>query len=100
MNSNPQHKSLGKPLTNIIRVMQKIEFTTSPDSTTTTPENLGGNIEQIYHDLPTICSCVSNGLLIYIVRKILFNFYDTYYEDQLTILTLYHQNPHLWKCLV
>ena len=47
--SNPSHEYLGKPLTNIIRVMQNIELTTSPDSTTITPEKLGETIEQMAH---------------------------------------------------
>ena len=44
-------------------MMQNIEFTTSLDRTTTTPEKLGENIEQIYHELPNICSRFSNGFL-------------------------------------
>ena len=55
MKSNPSHKYLGIFLKNIIRVMQKIDFTTSPDSTTTTPENIWADIEQMDHELPTIC---------------------------------------------
>ena len=56
MNYNPSQKSPGKTLTKIIRVIQNIEFTKSPDITTTTLENLEGNIEQMDHELPTICS--------------------------------------------
>ena len=56
MKYNPSQKSPGKTLTNIIKVMRNMEFTTSPDSTATTPENLGTNIEKLDHELPTICS--------------------------------------------
>ena len=56
MKYNPSDESLGKPLTNIIRVMQNIEFTISPDITKIIPENIGGKIEQMDHDLPKICS--------------------------------------------
>ena len=56
MNYNTSYKSLGKPLTKTIRVMQNTEFTKSSDSTITTPEKLGANIEQMDHDLPTIYS--------------------------------------------
>ena len=55
MNYNPPHEYLGKLLTNIIRVMQNIKFTISPDRTTVTPENIGENIEKMAHELPTIC---------------------------------------------
>ena len=41
MHSNPSHKSLGKTLINIIRRMQNIGFTTSPDRTKIAPETLG-----------------------------------------------------------
>ena len=43
-------------MTNIIIVMQKIRFSTSPESTTITLENIGATIDQMYHELPTICS--------------------------------------------
>ena len=56
MKSNPSHESLDKPLTKIIREMLNIEFTTSPERTTITPENIGAIIEKMYHKLPTICS--------------------------------------------
>ena len=52
---NTLHESLGKPLIKNIRVMQNIGFTTSPNSTTSTPENLGETIDQMTHWLPTIC---------------------------------------------
>ena len=55
MKSNPSHKSLGKTLTNIIRLMQNIELTTSLDSTIITPEKLWETIQKIAHGLPTIC---------------------------------------------
>ena len=47
-------------MTSIIRVMQNIEFTTSPDSTTITPENIGETIDQMARESPIICSLVSN----------------------------------------
>ena len=56
MKYNPLHKSLGKPLTNIIGVMQNIELTISPDRNTTIPEKLEANIEQMDHELPTTFS--------------------------------------------
>ena len=43
-------------MTKIIRVMKNIEFTTSPESTTTTPLNIGATIEKMAHELPTIGS--------------------------------------------
>ena len=49
MYSNPLHKSIGKPLTKIIRVMQNIVFTASPDSTVMTPEKIGATIDQMAH---------------------------------------------------
>ena len=55
MNYNPQ-KPLVKPLTKIIRVMKNIEFATSPARTTTTPENISENIEQMDNEVPTIYS--------------------------------------------
>ena len=64
MYSNTSHKSLGKPLTNIIRVIKNIGFTTLPDSTTIAPEKLGETIEQMSHEFPTICALVSNGLVV------------------------------------
>ena len=42
------------PWKNMIRVMQNIEFTTSPDSTTISPEKLGSAIGKIAHEFPTI----------------------------------------------
>ena len=54
-------ESLGKTFIKIIRMMQNIEFTSSPDKTTNTPEKLGATIEKMAHDLPTICLWVSNG---------------------------------------
>ena len=56
MDYNPSHKSIGKPLTKITRVMQSIGLTTSPDSNTITPENIGETIDKMAHELPTICS--------------------------------------------
>ena len=56
MDYNTSHESIGKPLTNIIVVMRKVIFTTSPDITTGTPENLGGSIDKMAHELPTIFS--------------------------------------------
>ena len=55
MKYNPSHEFLGKTLTNIIRVMRNVEFTTSPDSTTITPENIGATIEKMARWFPTIC---------------------------------------------
>ena len=46
MESNPSHKSFGKTLKKIIRIMQNIGFTTSLDSTTNTPEKIGATIEK------------------------------------------------------
>ena len=43
-------------MTNIIRVMQNIGFTTLPDSNTITPKNLGEIIEKMDYELQTICS--------------------------------------------
>ena len=54
MYSNTSHKYIGKPLKTIIIMMQNIGFTTSPDSTTITQENIGANIDKISHELPTI----------------------------------------------
>ena len=51
---NPEHGSLGKTLTNIIRVMQNIGFTTSPEITTSAPENIGATIGKMAHGFPTI----------------------------------------------
>ena len=56
MNSDPSHKFLGKTLTKIIRVIRKIGFTKSLDSTTIKPEKLGANIDKMAHDSPTIFS--------------------------------------------
>ena len=56
MKYNPSHEYLGKILTKIIRVMQNIELTTSPDRTTITPEKIGATIYKMDHKLPTICS--------------------------------------------
>ena len=56
MDYNPSHKSIGKPLKNIIRDMRKIAFATSPDSNIITPENIGANIDKMAHKFPTICS--------------------------------------------
>ena len=56
MDYNPSHEFLGKTLTKIIRVMQNIVFTTSPDVTTITQENIGATIDQVDHEFPTICS--------------------------------------------
>ena len=47
MKYNPSQEYLGKPLTNIIRVMRNNEFTTSPDRTTITPDNIGETIEKM-----------------------------------------------------
>ena len=55
MKSNTSYKYLGKPLTKIIRVMQKIGLTTSPERNTIIPEKLGATIEQMSHEFPTIC---------------------------------------------
>ena len=46
MDYNPARKSLGNFLTKIIRVMQNIGFTTSQDSTTIAPENLGATVDK------------------------------------------------------
>ena len=54
MNYILSHEFPGKLLTNIIRVIRNIEFVTSPDSTTITPENLGATIEKMDHEFPTI----------------------------------------------
>ena len=59
MKSNPPHESLGKTSIKIIRVMQNIGMTTSPERTTSSPEKLRETIDP--HDLPTIWSWVSNG---------------------------------------
>ena len=55
MDSNPSRKSFGKPPTKITRVTRNIELTTSPVRTTITLEHLGESIDQMDHDLPTIC---------------------------------------------
>ena len=49
MHYNPLDESIGKPFTNIIRVMQNIIFTTSLDSTKITPENFVATIEKMDH---------------------------------------------------
>ena len=49
------HKIPWKTLTNIIRMIRNIRFTTSTECTTITLEN-GANIEKMTHELPTICS--------------------------------------------
>ena len=56
MDSNPPQLTLGKTVTKIIKVMQNIGFTTSPDRTTITQENLGASIEQMAHEFQNICS--------------------------------------------
>ena len=56
MDSNPSHESLGKPFTKIIIVMRNIGFTTSPEITTITLDNIGETIEKIAHEFPNICS--------------------------------------------
>ena len=65
MNSNPYHESIGKPLTKIIIFMRNIEFTTSLDITTITPENIGATIDQIImsyqlsvYESPMVCSVI------------------------------------------
>ena len=68
MSYNSCHKSIGRTLTKIIRMTQNIGFTASPERTTITPENIGDTIEKMDHELPTICSGLSNGLFISIVR--------------------------------
>ena len=55
MKYNPSNESLGKTLTKIIRGMQNIEFATSIDIPTITPENIGATIEKMAHEFPTIC---------------------------------------------
>ena len=67
--SNPSHESLGKYFTKIVRVMRKIGFITSPDSTTVAIEKFGATIYQMSRELPIICSLVSNGLLVSIDIK-------------------------------
>ena len=47
MYSNRLQESLSKPLIGIIRVMQNIGFTTSPDINTMTPEKIKATIDQI-----------------------------------------------------
>ena len=69
MDYNPARKSLGNFLTKIIRVMQNIGFTTSQDSTTIAPENLGATVDKMDNYFRTICSGVSNGVFISIERK-------------------------------
>ena len=69
---------------------------------------LGATIEHMAHDLPTIWSRVSNGLLSYI--SIIHPFIlsgrihayhrDEYVKDKSTRLTWYHKNPHSWKRLI
>ena len=54
MDYNPYQKSIVKPLTNIIRVMQKIGFTISPDSTTISLEKIGETIDKIAQEFSTI----------------------------------------------
>ena len=60
MKSNPSHESFGNISTNIIRVMQNIGLTTSPDRTTSTPENIEATIDQMAHDIPIIYSWIFN----------------------------------------
>ena len=68
MKYNPSNEHLGKTLINIIKVMQRIALTESTDRTTITPEKLGGAIEQMAHDIPSIWSWVYNGSFRSIVR--------------------------------
>ena len=49
--------------------MQNIGFTTSQDSTTIAPENLGATVDKMDNYFRTICSGVSNGVFISIERK-------------------------------
>ena len=56
MDSNPPQKFIGKPLIKIIRVIQNIGLSTSPNRNKITPENIGANIEKMAHEFPTICS--------------------------------------------
>ena len=67
MYDNLSCEYLVKTLINIIRVMQNIGFTTSPESTIITLEKLGGTVEKRAHEFSTIGSQVSDGLLIFIV---------------------------------
>ena len=69
---NLSHEYLGNTLTNIIIVMLKVGFNTSPYRTTSTPENLGATIEKMAHDIPTICSWFSNDFFVSIVRTLKF----------------------------
>ena len=101
-------KNLGKPLTKIIIVIQKIWFTTSPDRTTITPEKIGSTIEKMVHGLPIIWSWVSDGLFSSIVRTQTFMLsghihvylWDIYVKGQLIRLPWYHQNPRYRKLLI
>ena len=68
LDPNSSHESLGENPTNIIKVIQNIGCTTSPDRTKITPEKTGVTIEKMAHGFLTICSSVSNGLFISIVR--------------------------------
>ena len=57
--SNPSNIPLYKILTKIIRVIQKIRLTISPNSNTITPEKIVATIEQVDVKFQTIYSCVS-----------------------------------------
>ena len=54
MDFNKPHKYLGKNLTNIIRVIRNIGFTTSPERTIISPKKIGATIEKMDHELPNI----------------------------------------------
>ena len=103
MNYNTSHKSLGNT-----SKKRNIEFTTSPDSTTITPEKLGTTIEKTAHYLPTIWQWVSNGFFssIFITHKFIFSGHIHVYrryiyaKGQLVRLTWYHQNTRFYKCLI
>ena len=56
-------------MTNIIRVIKNIGFTTSPYVTTISPKNLWATVEKMSHELPDTYSWASNGFLISFFRK-------------------------------
>ena len=107
-NSNPSHNSLGEPLIKIIRLIQNIGFTTSPDRTKITPENIWATIDQMGHDIPTIWSLVYNGFFssIFITQNFILSGYihayhqDIYVNGHSMRLHWYHQNSCYWKHLI
>ena len=76
-NSNPSNKHPGKNLTNIIRVMRNIGFTTSPDRTTITPETVYfiRSASWLYYILGNL-SCIFLYMIFYFILSILIDLHS------------------------